>query len=112
MVALKKWLGVKEVAYELGLSKTTVIGLTEKIDPVTGIPFLKSRRPAERKLDICSESLRKHQEAVNDPLFWQIRRDAQQKLDAGRGTHSGLGRTAEKAALRKASGLPATKVRR
>jgi len=81
MPKAEEWVSVKSAAIDLGLAQSTVIDLCERLDVCTGKPFLRSRRPTARRLDICNASLQQHLVAVQDPEFWELRRTKQRELD-------------------------------
>ncbi|HTD64940.1 MAG TPA: hypothetical protein VK846_00215 [Candidatus Limnocylindria bacterium] len=78
-----EWVSVKAAAIDLGLAQSTVIDLTERVDPCTAKPFLKSRRTSPRRLDICGASVQQHLLATQDPEFWEMRREKERQLTKG-----------------------------
>jgi hypothetical protein len=68
------WINLKETAALLHCSITTAWELCTRIDPLTGRPYLLSRRPT-RFLYISRASVEAHLAATQtDPHFWTKRR--------------------------------------
>jgi hypothetical protein len=70
----RDWINLKEAALLLHCSMTTAWELCTRIDPLTGRPYLVSRRPS-RFIDVSRSSVESHLAATqSDPQFWTKRR--------------------------------------
>ena len=75
------WISLKEVAYQLRLSRHTIVRLSEDLDPITGKPYLMAWRPSPGTLLISRQSLEQYCEATQrDPDFWAGRKQVQNRL--------------------------------
>jgi len=81
LIETDNWIPLKEVAYQLRLSRHTVVRLSEDLDPMTRQPYLQAWRPSPGTVLISRQSLQQYCDATRrDPEFWADRKQAQTQL--------------------------------
>ncbi|HEY0454817.1 MAG TPA: hypothetical protein VGE41_00475 [Verrucomicrobiae bacterium] len=69
-----KWISMKEAAYTLGISYSSIKRLCEEHDPLARKPYLLSYRPVWGTVLVSRQSVEQHRAATaSDPEFWEQR---------------------------------------
>ena len=72
--AKEEWITLKEAIYELRpIQESTVRRLVESTDPITKKPYLRSRHPGPRQVQIERGSIEQFKRDIEDPEFWPRR---------------------------------------